>query len=57
MEVMDGEKDLYLAKGAEEVWVCDEDGLVVFYNARGEIQRSNQFPESPTTLALDFPPA
>ncbi|MDE2829499.1 MAG: Uma2 family endonuclease [Gemmatimonadota bacterium] len=54
---MQEKKDLYLAKGAEEVWVCDEDGLMVFYNARGEIQRSNQFPEFPTTLALDFPPA
>lgn len=54
---MQEKKDLYLAKGAEEVWVCDEDGLVVFYNARGEIQHSNQFPEFPTTLVLDFPPA
>ena len=50
-------KDLYLAKGAEEVWVCDEDGVMVFYNARGEIHHSNQFPEFPSSLVLDFPPS
>lgn len=49
-------KDLYLAKGAEEVWVCDEEGKMTFYSTRGEIQHANQFPEFPTTLTLDFPP-
>lgn len=32
--------DLYLARGAREVWLCSEDGEVTIHAARGEIERS-----------------
>ncbi|MFO1429307.1 MAG: Uma2 family endonuclease [Candidatus Competibacteraceae bacterium] len=35
--------NLYLSKGAREVWVCDEEGLIRFYTFRGEIETSQLF--------------
>ena len=31
---------LYLAKGAREVWVCDEDGRITFRNHSGKLKKS-----------------
>ena len=31
---------LYLNTGAEEVWICDEDGKVQFYDKKGEMNSS-----------------
>lgn len=33
-------RDLYLAKGAKEVWICDENGAMTFYDFSGELKKS-----------------
>ena len=43
-------RDLYLAKGAQEVWTCTLEGEVSFFNHRGEMARSNLFANFPSTL-------
>ena len=45
-------RDLYLSKGAQEVWVCDENGTVVFYSKQGEIEKSLLFPQFPKLISL-----
>lgn len=35
---------LYLAQGAQEVWICSEDGQIEFYHQRGQIGQSDLFP-------------
>lgn len=37
---MEQKIELYLAKGAHEVWVCGEDGEVRFYGHRGRVEQS-----------------
>lgn len=34
-----------LARGAQEVWMCDEQGILSFYDGSGQIPRSKLFPE------------
>lgn len=41
---------LYYAKGAEEVWLCDEDGRMEFFTARSAPQ-----PVTASVLCPDFP--
>jgi len=44
---IDEKRQLYLDAGAEEVWVCDEKGQIIFYDADGEreaSQRASSFP-------------
>lgn len=43
-------KDLYLAKGAREVWFCDEDGQMSFYNYEGRLEASVLCPKFPLTV-------
>lgn len=38
---------LYLSKGAKEVWVCDENGLLLIYSLQGLLEYSNIFPNFP----------
>jgi hypothetical protein len=42
---------LYYAKGAEEVWLCDEAGRMEFFTAR-----SAPLPVTASVLCPDFPP-
>ncbi|HSH04526.1 MAG TPA: Uma2 family endonuclease [Anaerolineae bacterium] len=44
--------DLYLAKGAREVWLCDEEGVLKFYSYEGALGSSQLFPEAETELDL-----
>ena len=46
-------KDLYFAKGAQEFWLCDEDGNITFYVHRGQIKQSQIFPNMPTLIIVD----
>ena len=46
---------LYLAKGAQEVWVCDEEGRVAFYNHSGEIKKSKLAARFPAKLQPGLP--
>ncbi len=41
---------LYLAKGAKEVWVCDEQGKLAYYSYRGRLEKSQLFPTMPTEI-------
>ncbi len=43
---------LYLSKGAKEVWVCEESGLIKFYTCRGEAEKSLLFPDMPDSMDL-----
>ena len=43
---------LYLARGAVEVWVCDEDGVVKFYSYKGELAGSKIFPNAPRSIEI-----
>ena len=42
--------DLYLAKGAREVWLCDDDGNLTIHTPKGMIQRSNLITEFPSSI-------
>jgi Uma2 family endonuclease len=37
-------RGLYFAKGAQEVWLCDEQGGLTFYDCVGQIEASHLFP-------------
>ncbi len=41
---------LYLSKGACEVWVCDEEGLMTFFTHQGRIATSELFPNVPDAV-------
>jgi Uma2 family endonuclease len=41
---------LYLASGALEVWICNEDGQMQFFDATGQLERSKLAPEFPLEL-------
>jgi Uma2 family endonuclease len=38
---------LYFERGAREVWFCDDDGNMRFFNLQGELERSGLFGEFP----------
>lgn len=42
---MEEKRELYFARGAQEVWLCDEQGGLTFYDCTGEIPASRLFPE------------
>lgn len=42
--------DLYLAKGAQEVWLCDNDGNLTFYAPQGSMESSRLFPSVPKNI-------
>ncbi|MBC8043996.1 MAG: Uma2 family endonuclease, partial [Rhizobacter sp.] len=39
--------DLYLAKGAKEVWTCDDDGKMKLYDHAGEMKKPKFAPKFP----------
>ena len=46
-----GEKtELYLAKGAREVWVCSDDGHMTFHDHQGALKRSLLCPKFPVRI-------
>lgn len=48
MAEMTGKMQLYFARGAEEVWLCDEDGNMTFF-------RHDETRAAASTLCPDFP--
>lgn len=42
---MEEKRELYFAKGAQEVWLCNEQGLLNFYDCVGQMQASRLFPD------------
>ncbi|MDR3553327.1 MAG: Uma2 family endonuclease [Syntrophobacteraceae bacterium] len=44
---------LYFEKGAEEFWLCDENGNMRFFNPDGELERSVLFGEFPEHIDIE----
>ena len=49
-EEMEEKVMLYLAKGAQEVWICDLEGAMAFYGHEGLIERSRLAPDFPDQI-------
>jgi hypothetical protein len=47
---MEAKKDLYLEAKAEEVWVCDKNGKITFYNKQGKLDKSSLVPDFPKQI-------
>ncbi len=47
---MDEKIMLYLAKGAQEVWMCDLEGRLTFHGNEGELERSTLTPHFPSQI-------
>ena len=45
-------KKLYFEKGAKEFWLCDENGLISFYNQKRKLKRSQLAPEFPQQIEI-----
>lgn len=45
-------RELYLERGAQEVWQCFEDGRIKFYDRNGELPQSKLFPNFPHKIDL-----
>ena len=43
---------LYLAKGAQEVWICEADGTLRWFGHEGERTVSALVPNAPTSVTL-----
>lgn len=44
MREMDDKRELYFARGAQEVWLCDEHGSLSFYDCAEQLPASRLFP-------------
>jgi Uma2 family endonuclease len=51
---MEEKKELYFARGAREVWLCEEDGAMRFYNNHARLEASAQAPGFPARVELPF---
>ena len=49
---MEEKVTLYLAKGAQEVWICEPDGRLRFFGHEGERETSTLVPDAPATVTL-----
>lgn len=49
---MEEKRALYFASGAKEVWICERDGTVRFFDSSGEIAHSHLIPEFPTVISI-----
>jgi len=43
-QAMEEKRELYFAQGAEEVWLCDEQGRLTFHDISGRLSASRLFP-------------
>lgn len=49
---IDEKRDLYLAAGALEVWICDVDGTMIFFDRAGRLPKSKLAPAFPKLIKL-----
>lgn len=49
---MEEKKNLYLAAGSMEVWLCNEAGEIKFLNSEGELKKSLLAPDFPNQIIL-----
>lgn len=52
-KAMKRKMSLYFEVGAKEVWFCDDDGDMRFFNPQGELERSELFAEFPVHIDID----
>ncbi|MBE9232768.1 Uma2 family endonuclease [Cuspidothrix issatschenkoi LEGE 03284] len=50
VDEMEFKKQLYLGAQAIEVWLCNEQGQIKFYNQQGELEKSLLVPDFPTQI-------
>jgi Uma2 family endonuclease len=49
-EEINEKRALYFAVGAQEVWTCNKNGTVKFYDAQGELKQSRLVPDFPRNI-------
>ena len=49
---MDRKKALYFEKGAEEFWLCDQEGVMSFYDKNGQLEHSKLVSAFPMTIVI-----
>lgn len=49
---MQEKRALYFGAGAEEVWICDENGQMRFYSPEGKLAQSSRAAEFPAQIIL-----
>ncbi|HZF37643.1 MAG TPA: Uma2 family endonuclease [Blastocatellia bacterium] len=49
---MKEKRELYVEKGAKEVWYCDKNGKISFYNEEGKLKKSALCPDFPGKIKL-----
>lgn len=47
---MRAKRQLYFERGALEVWLCDADGKLTFFDRTGPLEQSTLFPDFPVQL-------
>ena len=47
---IDEKRQLYLEAGAEEVWICDEEGQITFFDGEGSLESSTRAPSFPRQI-------
>ncbi len=51
---MKSKTSLYFEAGAKEVWFCDDDANMRFFNPQGEMKRSEMFGEFPEHIDIEI---
>ena len=49
---MEEKRVLYISAGATEFWICNEKGDIIFFDAKGRIERSKLVPNFPTKIKI-----
>jgi len=49
---MEEKRQLYISAGAIEFWVCNEDGGMMFFDANGQLKKSNLVPIFPNKVKV-----
>ena len=52
---INGKRKLYFEREAQEVWTCDLEGNMRFYNENGELENSSLVPDFPRKIELSRP--
>jgi Uma2 family endonuclease len=51
---MEGKKQLYFEQGAQEFWLCDKDGTMLFFTQQQQILASTIIADFPNRITIDF---
>jgi Uma2 family endonuclease len=49
---MEEKRQLYISAGAIEFWVCNENGGMIFFDANGQLKKSNLVPMFPNKVKV-----